>query len=210
MTTYGAGLQMSEVTRLRLSDIDSTRMLIRVEQGKRRKDRYTLLSPCMLEELRHDCRIDRPYAGVDLYASRKCLHRSEAHSHDAPPATLLFRTTIHHASCASARADAPLRHRLDHPPHARPMSNRGRSRLPPPTRTASDLASPGDRTPMPLDRHTPDSISMDSDRSRDAVWFSPFDPLPGRRHSCALRVRPLGRTADRTYWTTRSHPCYPS
>ena len=60
MATYGAGLRVSEVTRLRLTDIDSKRMLIRVEQGKGRKDRYTLLSPRLLEELRRYCRIYRP------------------------------------------------------------------------------------------------------------------------------------------------------
>jgi integrase/recombinase XerD len=49
MTTYGAGLRVSEVTRLRVSDIDSQRMLIRVEPGKGRKDRYTLLSPRLLD-----------------------------------------------------------------------------------------------------------------------------------------------------------------
>jgi len=60
MTTYGAGLRVSEVTRLRVSDIDSQRMLIRVEQGKGRTDRDTLLSPRLLEELRRYCRIYRP------------------------------------------------------------------------------------------------------------------------------------------------------
>jgi site-specific recombinase XerD len=60
MATYGAGLRVSEVTRLRLTDIDSKRMLIRVEQGKGRKDRYTLLSPRLLEELRRYCRVYRP------------------------------------------------------------------------------------------------------------------------------------------------------
>jgi site-specific recombinase XerD len=60
MTTYGAGLRVSEVTRLRVSDIDSKRMLLRVEQGKGRKDRYTLLSPRVLEELRRYCRFYRP------------------------------------------------------------------------------------------------------------------------------------------------------
>ena len=60
MTTYGAGLRVSEVTRLRVSDIDSQRMVIRVDQGKGRKDRYTLLSPRLLEELRRYCRIYRP------------------------------------------------------------------------------------------------------------------------------------------------------
>jgi site-specific recombinase XerD len=42
---YGCGLRVSEVTHLKVSDIDSTRMLIRVEQGKGRKDRYVILSP---------------------------------------------------------------------------------------------------------------------------------------------------------------------
>ncbi len=60
MTTYAAGLRVSEVTRLRVSDIDSQRMLIRVEQGKGRQDRYTLLSPRLLEELRRYCRVYRP------------------------------------------------------------------------------------------------------------------------------------------------------
>ncbi len=44
MTTYAAGLRVSEVCALRVSDIDSERMTIRVEQGKGAKDRYTLLS----------------------------------------------------------------------------------------------------------------------------------------------------------------------
>jgi site-specific recombinase XerD len=49
---YGAGLRVSEVTALKVSDIDSTRMVLRVEQGKGRKDRYALLPPILLERLR--------------------------------------------------------------------------------------------------------------------------------------------------------------
>jgi site-specific recombinase XerD len=49
---YGAGLRRSEVVALRVCDIDSKRMLIRVEQGKGRKDRHGMLSPQLLEILR--------------------------------------------------------------------------------------------------------------------------------------------------------------
>ena len=52
MTTYSAGLRVSEVARLKVSDIDSQRMTLRVDQGKGAKDRYTLLSKRLLSELR--------------------------------------------------------------------------------------------------------------------------------------------------------------
>ena len=49
---YGAGLRASEVVSLKVGDIDSTRMTLRIEQGKGRKDRYAMLSPLLLERLR--------------------------------------------------------------------------------------------------------------------------------------------------------------
>jgi site-specific recombinase XerD len=49
---YGAGLRVSEVVALKVTDIDSTRMLLRVEQAKGQKDRYALLPPILLERLR--------------------------------------------------------------------------------------------------------------------------------------------------------------
>jgi site-specific recombinase XerD len=57
---YGAGLRASEVISLKVGDIDSTRMVIRVEQGKGRKDRYVMLSPYLLELLRAWWREARP------------------------------------------------------------------------------------------------------------------------------------------------------
>ena len=49
---YGTGLRTSEVIALKVSDIDSQRMTLRVEQGKGNKDRYAMLSPVLLERLR--------------------------------------------------------------------------------------------------------------------------------------------------------------
>ena len=51
-TAYGAGLRVSEVVALKVGDIDSERMLLRVEQGKGRKDRHAMLSPQLLDLLR--------------------------------------------------------------------------------------------------------------------------------------------------------------
>jgi site-specific recombinase XerD len=51
-TAYGAGLRVSEVVALKVGDIDSERMLLRVEQGKGRKDRHAMLSPQLLDQLR--------------------------------------------------------------------------------------------------------------------------------------------------------------
>ena len=54
---YATGLRRSEVVSLRLTDIDSDRMLIRVEQGKGKKDRYVILSPHLLVLLREWWRV---------------------------------------------------------------------------------------------------------------------------------------------------------
>jgi site-specific recombinase XerD len=56
---YGAGLRASEVISLKVADIDSTRMTLRIQQGKGGKDRYAMLSPVMLERLRTWWRVAR-------------------------------------------------------------------------------------------------------------------------------------------------------
>jgi integrase/recombinase XerD len=56
---YGAGLRVSEVVALKVTDIDSQRMTLRVEQGKGSKDRYAMLSPILLERLRVWWRVAR-------------------------------------------------------------------------------------------------------------------------------------------------------
>jgi site-specific recombinase XerD len=57
---YGAGLRATEVVSLKVSDIDSTRMIIRVEQGKGGKDRNVMLSPSLLDLLRSWWKVARP------------------------------------------------------------------------------------------------------------------------------------------------------
>ncbi|MFH0990980.1 MAG: site-specific integrase [bacterium] len=60
MACYSAGLRVGEAVRLKVTDIDSQRMQIRVEQGKGKKDRYTLLSITLLEQLRMYWKLYRP------------------------------------------------------------------------------------------------------------------------------------------------------
>jgi site-specific recombinase XerD len=69
MTVYSAGLRVSEVTHLTISDIDSQSNVICIRQGKGKKDRYVPLSPRLLQELRQYWKLDRPrhwlFPGVD-------------------------------------------------------------------------------------------------------------------------------------------------
>jgi len=57
---YAGGLRVSELVRLRIADIDSQRMLIRIQKGKGGKDRYVMLSPALLELLRGYWKAYRP------------------------------------------------------------------------------------------------------------------------------------------------------
>ena len=73
MTVYGAGLRLNEACHLKPQDIESSRMMIRVNQGKGSKDRYRILSPWLLEELRVYWKIFRPR--LWLFPSSRDPHR---------------------------------------------------------------------------------------------------------------------------------------
>jgi site-specific recombinase XerD len=70
MTTYGAGLRISEACRLRVADIDSKRMLIHIRDGKGGKQRYTMLCHRLLEVLRAYFKQMRP-SGEFLFPGQK-------------------------------------------------------------------------------------------------------------------------------------------
>ena len=91
-TAYAAGLRVSEVTGLRVADIDSGRMMIRIEHGKGGKERYVMLSAQLLAILRTYWRLARPEHW--LFPGRDATRPIE-------PTTL-------HAACRSARAAAGI------------------------------------------------------------------------------------------------------
>lgn len=85
---YGGGLRASEVTHLKVGDIDSDRMLIRIEHGKGRKDRQVMLSPNLLSLLRDYYREARPrgwmFPGrnrIDPISTRQFKHPGLARHH---------------------------------------------------------------------------------------------------------------------------------
>jgi len=103
MAAYSAGLRVGEVVRLKVSDIDSKRMQIRVTAGKGAKDRYTLLSETVLNVLREYFRVYRPqdwlFPGADPTdhlserSAQKVFERSRKKAGIAKPAT--FHTLRH-------------------------------------------------------------------------------------------------------------------
>jgi site-specific recombinase XerD len=88
-TIYATGLRVSEAVQLRPADIDSQRMVLRVDQGKGRKDRYVMLSPRLLEVLRDYWRIERPKPwlfpgdGADHHISKNAVEQACHKAHRA-------------------------------------------------------------------------------------------------------------------------------
>ena len=72
MTAYSAGLRVSELVHLKLNDIHTERMMIRVEQGKGKKDRYTILSQRLLGELKRYKQTYQPVSWVFFGKNRNC------------------------------------------------------------------------------------------------------------------------------------------
>ena len=85
-TCYAAGLRISEAIHLKPTDIDSPRMVIRVEQGKGQKDRYVMLSPKLLETLRSYFRAVRPKGWM-----------FEGQAHRSKPARLIRKPITPHS-----------------------------------------------------------------------------------------------------------------
>ena len=80
MTAYAGGLRISELISLKVSDIDSKRMMIRVQEGKGSKDRYTILSPRLLSELRIYWKRYKPsYWLFTNFRTKKHVTKSCAH-----------------------------------------------------------------------------------------------------------------------------------
>lgn len=100
---YGAGLRVSEVVALKVSDIDSERMLLRIEQGKGRKDRFAMLSPQLLDLLRDWWRIARPQ--VWLFPGRDRIN---------PLTTRQFNRAVHAAAHMAEIAKRVTPHTLRH------------------------------------------------------------------------------------------------
>src|ERR1700752_2850431 len=100
---YGAGLRVSEVVALKVSDIDSERLLLRIEQGKGRKDRFAMLSPKLLELLRDWYRIARP--AVWLFPGRDPM---------LPLTTRQFARAVHAAASLAEIKKRVTPHTLRH------------------------------------------------------------------------------------------------
>ncbi len=104
MTTYGGGLRLLEACHLKVADIDSDRMTLRVEQGKGAKDRYTLLSPRLLNELRRYWMACRPKLWL-FPSSRDADHPMNPHS-----AQRIFYAAKDRAGITKAGGIHALRH----------------------------------------------------------------------------------------------------
>ena len=119
-TCYAAGLRVSEAVRLKPTEIDSQRMVIRVEQGKGQKDRYVMLSPKLLEILRDWWRIARAQArgsSPETIPGRHITRFSVEAGLPGAHRSLLFSKPVTPHSLRHAFAVHLLESRNRHAPH---------------------------------------------------------------------------------------------
>ena len=161
MTAYAAGLRISEVVALRVDDIDSQRMVLRVRQGKGRKDRDVMLSPRLLALLREYWKVARP---------TDWLFPGESRAGPSPAGSVhrICVQAAHAAGPGQARHDPYPASQLRHPPA------RGRHRPP-------DDPGPA-RAPQPQD-HRGLHPRLAGRRGGDPEPARSARPHPGRGHS---------------------------
>ena len=138
-TCYAAGLRVSETVRLKPTEIDSQRMVIRVEQGKGQKDRYVMLSPKLLEILRRVVADGKTQIVALPRRYPRSAYHQECGGVGLPGSTSsLPHLQTHHATFPAPRLRGPsarARHRrADHP-------------------TAARSSQPGDHRPLLAYRH---------------------------------------------------------
>lgn len=110
ITVYATGLRVSEACHLRVADIDShsDRMCIRIEQGKGAMDRYTLLSPSLLEELRRYWQACRPK--MWLFEGRDAPSRDGPNARSIQWAQRAYRQAHYQAGLTKSGGIHTLRH----------------------------------------------------------------------------------------------------
>ena len=117
---YGAGLRAAEVISLKVCDIDSKRMVIRVEQGKGRKDRYVMLSPHLLELLRAWWKAARPqgwlFPGRDPVQPMTTRQLNRACHAAAQMAEIDKRVSLAHLAAQLRHPSAGAEHRYQRDP----------------------------------------------------------------------------------------------
>ncbi len=105
MTVYSTGMRLSEVCRFRKDQIETDRMMIRIDDGKGKKDRYTILSPKLLEELRSHWRTYRlsgPYLFNSMHNPNGPINRKTVQ--------MIFQAAIERAGLPNHGGIHSLRH----------------------------------------------------------------------------------------------------
>ncbi len=119
MVLYASGLRLSEAARLRVPDIDSKRMRILVCNGKGQKDRYTVLPPSLLEQLRTYYKVYRPDRNGWLFYGRDRQH---------PPTLRTLQKIFKEDKTRAGIRKHATPHSLRHYAESRIMPSKGQSR----------------------------------------------------------------------------------